>query len=257
MPTRTYRHVLRRHCELCPVPGGPPLPSPVKLARQTCTATIGTGGPVCGRPAVDLDRDGRPVCALPHFQNLASHVRGVHGDPMPVAPAAQDPSSATPAPPPLAPAAQDPPDAEPEAAADAAGSDEPLTLRDARALGVVIADDVTKAVARVVKEHCDAGDAAAMAQDPTVAVHAVGLCGDGTCAPCSSQRRAEHLQARQLFADELDHAIEWRGRGKAGELLARDGSDALGDILEGWRGAGRPGPDPEPPGPSEQIEVVR
>ena len=248
MATRTYRHVLRRHCPHCAVPGGPPLPSPAKLARQTCTATIGTGGPVCGRPAVDLDRDGRPVCALPHFQNLASHVRGVHGDPMPVAPAAQDPSSATPDPPPLAPAAQDPPDAELEAGADAAGSDEPLT----RGAGRELIHDALEAFGRdLLKVQ------AAMAQDPAVAVHAVGLCGDGACAPCRSQRSAEHLQAKQIFADELDHAIEWTGRGKAGELLARDGSDALGDILVDWRGAGRPEPNPEPPGSSEQIEVVR
>ena len=246
MATRTYRHVLRRHCPQCAVPGGPPLPSPAKLARQTCTATIGTDGPVCGRPAVDLDRDNRPVCALPHFQNLASHVRGVHGEPTPAAPAAQDPSSATPDPPPLAPAAQDPLDAEPDA--DAGGSDELLTRGAAREL----IDDALEAFARDVLRI-----PAAMAQDPGVAVHAVGLCGDGTCAPCRSQRRAEHLQARQLFADELDHAIEWTGRGKVGELLAREGSDALGDVLEGWRGAGRPGPDPEPPGPAEQIEVVR
>ena len=206
---------------------------------------MGRSGAVCGRPAVKLDLDDRPVCDLRQLQNLYAHTERVHPDLLWVP---SRPSSAAAVPPLLAPAAQDPPKGEPDSGADAGESDQPLTRGAAREL----IDDALEAFARDVLRL-----PAAMAQDPGVAVHAVGLCGDGTCAPCSSQRRAEHLQARQLFADELDHAIEWRGRGKAGELLARDGSDALGDILEGWRGAGRPGPDPEPPGPSEQIEVVR
>lgn len=218
---------------------------------------MGLPGAICGRPATQTDQWGRPVCDLRQFQNLHSHAERMHPDVVPVPTAKSGPSSATPDAPPLAPAAQDPPEGEPAWSAAAPDPDRPFTVGDARAFVQDAVSQVVNSVERVFEKHCDAGDAAAMAQDPAVAVHPVGLCGDGACAPCRSQRSAEHLQAKQIFADELDHAIEWTSRGEAGELLARDGSDALGDILVGWRGAGRPGPDAEPPGSSEQIEVVR
>lgn len=241
--TRPNRHVPRRHCPHCALPEGPPTPSPPELDGQTCTATMGVYGPTCGRPAVKLDLDDRPVCDVRQLQNLFAHTERSHPGEVSKVNVQRGRSRAEPAAPPVARAAQDPPPDE-ASAADAARSDEPLTLGDARALGVTIADDVSSAVIRAVKEQC--GDAASMAQDPAVATHPTGLCDDGKCAPCRSQRRDEHVQARHLMADELDHAIEWKGRGKVGEELARDGSDALGDVLEGWRDAGRPEPAPQP-----------
>jgi len=216
-----------------------------------CTATLGVKGPTCGRPATGVDQYGRAVCDLRLFHNVYAHSTRVHPGLSPEAPVAADPPPAEPVAPPVAKAAQDPPKGEPASSEDPAAADEPLTLGAARALGVTIANDVSEAVARVVKEHC--GAAASMAQDPAVAAHPAGLCDDGKCSPCRSQRRDEHLQGRRLFADELDRSIEWTGRGKAGEMLARDGSDALGEMVEGWRDAGRPVPDAEPP---KQIQVV-
>lgn len=248
--TPQLRYPPRRHCPHCAPPEGPPTPSPTELAGELCTATLGVKGPTCGRPATGVDQYGRAVCDLRLFHNVFAHTTRVHPGLPPGAPVAADPPPAEPAAPPVARAAQDPPPDE-ASAADAARSGEPLTLGDARALGVTVADDVSEAVIRAVKEHC--GDAASMAQDPAAAAHPAGLCDDGTCAPCRSQRRDEHLQGRRLFADELDHSIEWTGRGKAGEMLARDGSDALGEMVEGWRDAGRPAPDAEPP---KQIQVV-
>ena len=263
MASGRYDNSPRWHCDGTDCAGpergfAPPLP---ELAGQTCTAIVGLDGPICGRPAVRLDdRDPpRPICDRRSLKDLGGHIRGSpkHPDAVPAAAAAPGPSSAAATPPPLAPAAQDPPEGEPAWSAAAPDPDRPFTVGDARAFVQDAVSLVVNSVERVFEKHCGAGGDAAMAQDPGVAVHAGGLCGDGACAPCRSQRSAEHLQAKQIFADELDHAIEWRGRGKAGELLARDGSDALGDILVGWRAAGRPGPDAEPPGSSEQIEVVR
>ena len=227
MATRTYVHAPRRHCPQCAVPDGPPTPSPPALAGQTCTGTMGIDGPICGRPAVELDKHGRPVCDLKYFRNVVAHITGGHPAPTPAALARRDPSSAEPGPPPVARAAQDPPGGEPASSADAAGSDQPLTHAAAREL----IDDALEAFARGVL-----GMPATMAQGPGVAVHSVGLCDDGKCAPCRSQRRDEHGQARQLFAGELDLAIEWTGRGKVSEMLARVEAACLPEHAAGPRG---------------------
>ena len=243
-----YDNTPRWHCAHCAPPDASLTPSPPELAGQTCTAIVGLNGSTCGRPATHLDDRQRPICSLRYFKDIGRHIGEIHPDLTPAAVAARDPSSAEPDPPPVARVAQDPPHGEPAWIAEPPDPDRPFTVGDARAFVQDAVSLVVNSVGSLVKEHC--GDAASMAQDPGTAVHPVGLCDDGKCAPCRSQRRDEHLQARHLFADELDHAIEWRGRDKVGELLARDGSDALADVLEGWRDAGRPEP-------AKQIEVVR
>ena len=198
---------------------------------------MGLNGPSCGRPATSLDDHGRPICDLFYFKDLPRHIGEKHPELTLAVLAAQDPA--------LAPAAQDPP---PAWIAEAPDPDRPFTIGDARAFVADAVSLVVNSVGSLVKEH--SGDAASMAQDPGTAVHPVGLCEDGKCAPCRSQRRAEHLQARQLFADELDHAFEWKGRREVTEKMLVEGTDALADALEEWEGAGRPEP-------AKQIEVVR
>ncbi len=246
MASGRYDNSPRWHCDGTDCAGperrfAPPAPD---LAGQTCTAIVGLDGSICRRPAVRLDRRDppRPICDRRAFKDLGGHIRGSpkHRHPTPAAPAVPDPSSAEHDPPPVAHAAQDPPAAEPEAGADAAGSDEPLTRGAAREL----IDDALEAFARDVLRI-----PATMAQGSAVAVHPVGLCDDGKCAPCRSQRRDEHGQARQLFAGELHQAMEWTGRERIGNAVIRDGSDALGDLLERWRDAGRP----EVGGPPEVV----
>jgi len=233
------------------------------VAGQTCAATHGWTAQICGDPAVRVDEAGRPACGFRSFLNLHAHISLAHPeltpeekaaaldrssaapDPPPEASAGQDPPPAEADPPPVALAAQDPPRAEPASSGDGAGADQPLTLAAVRDL----IDDALQVFARDVL-----GMTASMAQGPGVAVHPVGLCDDGTCAPCRSQRREEHVQARQLLADEIDLAFEWAGRAKVTEKMLIEGTDALADVLESWRDAGRPEPDVKTSG---RIRVVR
>ena len=244
MPRRRYHHTPPAHCAHCglPDPDVRATPSPPELAGQTCSLTAGLNGPVCGRPATALDDRGKPICDVFRFKDVIRHIGEMHPELRLGVLGAQDPS--------LAPAAQDPPEREPAWIAEVPDPDRPFTVGDARAFVQDAVSLVVNSVETVVEKHCGAGAAAAMAQDPTVAVHAAGLCGDGACAPCRSQRRAEHLQGKQFLADELDRSIEWTGRRKVGEQLASDGSDALADVLMGWRDAGRPEP-------AKRIRVVQ
>jgi len=143
---------------------------------------------------------------------------------------------------PVAPATQDPPTAKRDSRADSTGSEQALTRAEVREL----LDDALQAFTRDVLP----GMTDSMAPPAGFALHPHGLCDDGKCAPCRSQRRDEHLQGRRFLADELDRAIEWTGRVRVSEMLNLEGSDALADVLESWRDAGRPEP-------AKQIEVVR
>ena len=225
--SRRQEPVPRRHCPQCITPESTGTPPP-ELVGKLCTATIGIDGRVCGRQAFTVDPLGRPVCDAEIWTNVVAHQRGSHGQP-PSIPVADPPGQHDPE---LAPVAQELP-AEP----------------------IVTADDLRT----VVREELDVFSTevlripATMGQKQT-ALHPVGLCDDGRCQPCRAQRSGEHTQARKILAEEIDQAIEYKGRGTVAQMIGRDGSDGLAEVLDEWRDAGRP----EPSGDAdEQIEVVR
>ena len=217
----------RRHCPQCIPPESTGTPPP-ELVDKLCTATVGIDGPVCGRQAFTVDPLGRPVCNAEIWTNVVAHERGSHSQPASI-PVADPPGK---------------PDPEPAPVAQELPAGPIVTSDDLRTIVREELDVFSTEVLRIP---------ATMGQKQT-ALHPVGLCDDGRCQPCRAQRSGEHSQARKILAEEIDQAIEYKGRGAAAEMIGRDGSDGLAEVLGEWRDAGRP----EPSGESDrQIEVVR
>lgn len=215
------RPVPRRHCPECAPPKAPAT-SPPELAGRTCTATLGLDGDVCGRKATTVDKHGRPICNATVWTNVAAHLSGRHGiKPGDPAPGHHE------EPIPLAPAAQDPPgSSEVSESADHPVFGEEMVRAAVRAELDSFATEVLKIPATMGNNQA--------------ALHPVGLCDDGRCQSCKAQRSAEHGQAKQFLAGEIESAIEHAGRDKVAELIRADGADAIAGILDDWRAAGRP-----------------
>ncbi len=230
------RPVPRRHCPQCdpPVSAGTP---PPELTGKSCTATLGKDGPTCSRPAVQLDKHNRPICNAKVWTNVRSHETGAHSQVTSVAALDSEPAAE----PVLASVAQDLPDQ-----VDAGDVTHPVFAEEL--VRTVVRQELTSFATDVL------GLPATMAQgDAPVALHPVGLCTDGRCQPCRAQRSGEHNQAKKLLAGDIGKAIEHTGRDAVAEMIRNDGSDALADVLEDWKEAGRPDPAAAP---AEQVQVV-
>jgi uncharacterized low-complexity protein len=222
--------VPRRHCPHCDLPASTGA-FPPDLAGKSCTATFGVDGPSCSRKAETVDRHGRPICNAPVWTNVTAHEIGAHREIAETAANAYALSR-------LAPVAQ-----EPEQSEDAASPSGAVTLADVRE---AVRDELDSFATEVLKIPATMGQKQA-------ALHPVGLCGDGRCGPCKSQRSSEHSQARKILAGEIESAIEHRGRETVAEMVRADGADAIGDVLDEWWEAGRPQGERK----AEQIGVVR
>ena len=84
----TRKPVPRRPCPQCTPPDSTGTPPP-ELVGKTCTATLGSGGAICDRQALTVDKFDRPICNAEIWTNVSSHEAGRHGR-TPLAPAAQE-----------------------------------------------------------------------------------------------------------------------------------------------------------------------